>query len=243
MLRQRRLQSLQGATGLHGHRQVGPGVFDDAVESRRGQDQVRAFRRISPVHLRAAATGNYAYSDVVRQGEHRGQLPLILRLSHKLRKDSAYSIARRGRMQVFAADDGSVVLPGWIQFVAWPSDGILVFPSESFRNSGDLQRMRDVFSRFFAAQSRRGENLRGIGKQQRVERAAHALHRVEIRFAEHLRHHALFLFAHAVLAGDRASRRETQFQDLVRRVPRRPVPGRQSAGRRAPADARLPSPA
>ena len=74
-----------------------------------------------------------------------------------------------------------------------------------------------TYSPGFSPHSRvRGKHFGGIRKQQRIERAAHALHRIQVRLGEHFRHHVFLLFAHAVLAGDRSALLDAQFQNPLR---------------------------
>src|SRR6266702_4747729 len=89
------------------------------------------------------------------------------------------------------------------------------FLSVALGDSRGFKGMRDVFARLFAAEARSRKNFRWIRKLQRVEGAAHPLHRVEVRLGEHLRHHALLFFPDAVFAGDRAARFEAQLQNAV----------------------------
>ena len=73
--------------------------------------------------------------------------------------------------------------------------------------------MRGVLAGFFAAEARSGEHFGGIGKLERVEGAADAVHGVEVGLGEHLGHHLLFLLADAVLAGDGAAGVDAHFED------------------------------
>src|SRR5688572_6517213 len=69
-----------------------------------------------------------------------------------------------------------------------------------------------------AAAPRSGEDLSRIGKTCGVERGLHASHRREIVSGELQRHEAVLLHADAVLAGDRAARRDARFEDLETRL-------------------------
>src|SRR5713226_8535279 len=84
---------------------------------------------------------------------------------------------------------------------------------EQLRHTRDLQGMRFVTSLLLSAEPGSRENLFGIRQTLRVERAAHALHRVEVGLREHRRHEFLFFLPHAVLAGDRAAGFYTESQD------------------------------
>ena len=61
--------------------------------------------------------------------------------------------------------------------------------------------MRLVFARCLATQPRPWENLGRVGKMQRIEGAAHALHGFQIRLRVHLWHHVFLLFTNTMLAG------------------------------------------
>src|SRR5215467_6887827 len=69
MVRERFLQGLNGAPSFDGDREVGPGVFNNAVESRSGENDVGARRRIAPAKFGAASTRNYHKASLVCEAE------------------------------------------------------------------------------------------------------------------------------------------------------------------------------
>ncbi len=75
--------------------------------------------------------------------------------------------------------------------------------------------MRNVFARLFAAEVGRRENFCGIREIEGIEGAADALHGAQIGLAKHFGHHALFVFADTVFAGDGTASGETDFENFV----------------------------
>src|SRR5262245_61593237 len=90
------------------------------------------------------------------------------------------------------------------------------FPSETLRETRPLDWMLPVGPRNFAAQSRGGEDLAWIAEAAGIERAAQALHRVEIVLAEHLRHVRFLVGADAMFAGDGATGVDAVLKDFRR---------------------------
>src|SRR5437867_13090562 len=69
-----------------------------------------------------------------------------------------------------------------------------------------------------ATASRRGEDLSGIRETGRIERGLHTIHRREIVRVELQCLEAVLLHAHAVLASDRAARRDARLEYLAARL-------------------------
>src|SRR4029450_5441385 len=71
-----------------------------------------------------------------------------------------------------------------------------------------------------AAQARCREHLPGVAQTGRIERAPHALHRLQVVGAEEEGHRAGLVDADTVLAGQRAAYVDARFQDRLRQRPR-----------------------
>ncbi len=67
MLRQCILQRLQSAACFDRDRQIGPGVFDDSIEPRGGEDEIRFLGWISPIEFRCATARDNRDSGFVRE--------------------------------------------------------------------------------------------------------------------------------------------------------------------------------
>src|SRR5688500_5239482 len=87
--------------------------------------------------------------------------------------------------------------------------------SSSPREAGGLRRVRVVLAGAIAAQPRRREHLARVHPHLGIERAAHEVHRREIRVGEHLAHVRRLVGADPVLTGDRAAALHAQLQDLA----------------------------
>src|SRR5437868_2946880 len=72
--------------------------------------------------------------------------------------------------------------------------------------------MRHILAWSLSAHPRTWKNFGRIRKLQWIESAADALHRLQVRLGEHLRHHVLLLFADPVLAGNRPALLDAQFE-------------------------------
>src|SRR5579859_8099072 len=64
------LQLLDGATSFDNHGEVGPGVFENLVESRRGKNEISTRGRIAPTNFGTAATRNHRETGFV--GDTKG---------------------------------------------------------------------------------------------------------------------------------------------------------------------------
>ena len=111
VLGQRRLQPRDAAPRLHGRRQIGPGVLQYAIESRRGQDEVGAARRPAPIELRAAPARDDGQAREVGAGEHAGDRCRVAGLDDPAGRDAIHGIRGRGEAQMLRAHDGRQLIP------------------------------------------------------------------------------------------------------------------------------------
>ena len=109
--------------------------------------------------------------------------------------------------------------------------------SKKLRNSGRLQWVRSVFSRFLTAQPGTRKHLIGVGDVLRIEAAAHALHGIQVRLGIHIPHRVLLFPPHAMFSGDGTSVVHAQIQDAHRKVDGNVLLPWNRPGHTAPADA------
>lgn len=102
MLRESGLQSGNGATSLDADSEIGPGVFNDLIEARRGKDEVSALGRIAPTELGAPAAWNDGEASVIGETKGCGQLLLVGRFDDQAWLDARDRIGCGSRPNAFS---------------------------------------------------------------------------------------------------------------------------------------------
>src|SRR5579885_2940471 len=220
------LQAGDCHSGFDRYGQVRPGVLDDLIEAAGGEDHIRALRRMTPAQLGASAARDNGKAGAIRLPQGCCQLNFAGGFKDKMWLLPGHGIPRRGGANAFIAEQGVPVGFarmgrgehahgfGWIHYTEKAARESARL--ETLGGARKLGGMRYVFAGLFPAEARGGKDFSGICELQRIESAANALHGSEIRFREHFGHIAFFVFANAVLASDRASRRDAQIENAGR---------------------------
>src|SRR5215471_9127992 len=115
VLRQRLLQSSNGAAGFNDDRKVSPGVFKDFVETSGGENEISARRTIAPTKFCCTTTWNDGESRFVGEAKSGGELLLGGGLEDQLRLNTGDCIAGRGGADMVGAEEGVKGVFGLVQ--------------------------------------------------------------------------------------------------------------------------------
>ena len=99
------LKSLHGAACFDGDGEVGPGMFDDAVQARGGKDEIGAGGRIAPSDFCASAARNDGDAGFV--GEVQGRCELLFggRFEDEMRLNTEDGVGGRGGADLIRTEE------------------------------------------------------------------------------------------------------------------------------------------
>src|SRR6266581_4556437 len=100
------LQSLKGAAGFDDDGEVGPGVFEDAIQARRGKDEMDVRGRIAPSEFCAAAARDDDEFGFVGEAEDFGELLFGCGFEEEMRLKAGDGVDGSGRAHMVGAEQG-----------------------------------------------------------------------------------------------------------------------------------------